>query len=115
MCLSSDIIFVQEHWLLRNNSYLIKCLHTEWDSYFISGVIDIENYALNCERPYGGIGFLWQKSAAIDVKLLAVDKQHCLKSLGNNRYAETLGQNELILTNLRPSKILFFFIQIYVF
>ena len=42
----------------------------------MSGIVDIERYGMRGGRPYGDVGFMWNKSAGLKVKLIGVDDLH---------------------------------------
>ena len=72
----SDLVFIQEQWLLPENLYLICSLNNNWDCHAVSGIVDIERYGMRGDRPYGGTCFMWNKSAGLIVKLIGVDDLH---------------------------------------
>jgi hypothetical protein len=76
LCKCNDIVFVQEHWLLPDSMSIITSWDTSWDCHVVSGITDIESYALKGGRPYGGIGFMWRRSTSLKVKLIGVDDLH---------------------------------------
>ena len=48
---SLDICFIQEHWLLPDQLYLLNEFHPDFHSVSVSG---IDGSVLLCGRPYGG-------------------------------------------------------------
>ncbi len=54
---SCDIIFVQEHWLLKDNLHKIKCGIDDFTGIANSGVD--ENQMVLQGRPYGGCAILY--------------------------------------------------------
>jgi hypothetical protein len=57
-----DVIFICEHWLRKNEKYLLNSLTQTHDLFFHSSIDD--NY--NKGRPYGGLAFFINKSISID-------------------------------------------------
>ena len=55
---NNDIAFVQEHWLLRSNIYLLTNFNTPCSGFAISGCYDIKKFAQTGGRPYGVVGVL---------------------------------------------------------
>ena len=58
---SLDLYFLQEHWLLRDQLYLINNISPDFLSVSVCGM---DNSELVCGRPYGGYSILYRKSLA---------------------------------------------------
>ena len=71
----SDLVFIQEYWLLPENLHLISSLNNNWDSHVVLGFVDIERYGMRGGRPYGCIGFMWNKFAGLKVKLIIINNK----------------------------------------
>ena len=76
LCSCSDLLFVQEHWLLPDNLRIISSWDNNWDCYEVFRITDIESYALKDGRIYGGKGFLWHRTSTLKVKLVGVNDLH---------------------------------------
>jgi exonuclease III len=77
LCIESDIIFIQEHWLLPNN--LNSYYNVKYSGFAISGIVDIEQFVQRGGRPYGGVGILWKKVAPFKCSVLGFNDSHrCL-------------------------------------
>ena len=59
MCMTYDIIFLQETWLTKNDNALIKDVDDNFDSFGISAMNDENGYQTG--RPYGGLAVLYRK------------------------------------------------------
>ena len=56
LCNNTDVIFLQEHWLLPNNLQTIVDFKSDtFSCYAISGVLDMVQYSQNGGGPYGGV------------------------------------------------------------
>lgn len=51
LCNNSDIVFVQEHWLLPSNINLFTNVNNAFAGFAVSGVRDIEQFSLTGGRP----------------------------------------------------------------
>ena len=78
LCLNSDIICVQEHWLLPNN---LNCFN-EFNSHFIgfssSAMDSVAGRRILRGRPFGGVGVLVNRCHAHEVKCLATAERFLL-------------------------------------
>jgi len=73
------IIAVQEHWLSPSNLYMLNTIYPHFTCYAISSM----GIKLICQvfrgRPFGGVGFLWRKSIAGNIQVIASnDNGRCL-------------------------------------
>ena len=66
LCDTSDVIFLQEHWLFPADLPSLNKVHTEFMSFGISSM-DVGN-GIVVGRPYGGVAVMWRKSLASNVK-----------------------------------------------
>ena len=71
LCNSSDIVFLQEHWLFPSDLPLINNIHADFVSYGVSSIDP--SVGLIVGRPYGGVAVLWRNSLASFVKPLSFD------------------------------------------
>lgn len=92
LCSNNDVVFIQEHWLLPYNLDIINFWDSSFNCHVVSGIVDVDNYAMRGGRPYGGIGFLWRKSATFNIKLISVDDQHRLMAIEVN-----LGKHKIVI------------------
>ena len=68
-----NIICVQEHWLYPSNLSKLSDLHEDFPAFGVSAMSKHLCAGLLRGRPYGGVGFLWRKSLASRIKVVAVD------------------------------------------
>ena len=73
---SYDIIMVQEHWLLHANVSLLTDCNSIYSGFAISGICDVNEYALCGGRPYGGVGILWKNNSCVKCTILGYDDLH---------------------------------------
>ena len=83
LCLNSDIICVQEHWLLPSN---LNCFN-EFNSHFIgfssSAMDSVAGRGILRGRPFGGVGVLVNRCHAHKVKCLATAERFLILSVHN--------------------------------
>ena len=73
---SYDIIMVQEHWLLPANVSLLTDCNSNYSGFAISGICDVNEYALCGGRPNGGVGILWKNNSCVKCTILGYDDSH---------------------------------------
>ena len=66
LCESSDIVFLQEHWLFPSDLATLCNIHGDFTSFGISSIDP--SAGLIRGRPYGGVAVLWRNSLASHVK-----------------------------------------------
>jgi exonuclease III len=71
LCKSSDIIFLQETWLLENELSMLNCISR--DHYAIGVTAMDSTNGIVSGRPYGGLAILWGKSICHLCKVLKYD------------------------------------------
>ena len=76
LCQISDIVLLQEHWLLPNDLNFLSSLDKEFLTYGTSPV-DLGKGIL-CGRPYGGVAVLWHKSLGVNVSIVSDDDDRIL-------------------------------------
>ena len=76
ICSQSDIIALQEMWILPNEVELCKTVHNEFTGFSKSSV-DVEKGVLR-GRPYGGLGFLWRSTLDAHVTPVAMEEDRLL-------------------------------------
>ena len=59
MCITYDIIFLQETWLSKNGNALLNDVDDNFDAFVISAMNDENGYQIG--KPYGGLAVLWRK------------------------------------------------------
>ena len=67
---SPDVIFLQETWLLNSRINPVLCNIN--DKYMANGVSAISDDEILIGRPYGGVGVMWKRSLAQNVKFRKV-------------------------------------------
>ena len=65
-----DICYIQEHWLLPDQLYLLNEFHPDYHCVSVSG---IDGSVLLCGRPYGGCAILYQRSLFSSITPLLCD------------------------------------------
>ena len=66
-----DIVFLQETWLLESNrSASLRGLH---QGYLGDGISSVKEDQLLPGRPYGGLGILWRKEMAANIKFRPIE------------------------------------------
>ena len=71
MCKESDILLLQETWLMPNECNYLKSVHKDFESFSLSSV-KITNSVL-VGRPYGGLSILWRRSLSPVCKLVHLE------------------------------------------
>jgi len=62
LCLSNDIVFVQEHWHLNSHLHKFNGINDNFCFYGKSAMDSVQSVGLLRGRPFGGVGVLWRKS-----------------------------------------------------
>ena len=62
-----QVLMLQETWLLPNDTQRLLSIHPD---YLGSGISSVSNDEVPRGRPYGGLGFLWNKSIAANVRAI---------------------------------------------
>ena len=60
LCNSSDIVFLQEHWLFPADLPSLNTIHSDFMSFGTSSMNVNEGIVLG--RPYGGVAVMWKKT-----------------------------------------------------
>ena len=63
-----SIIGVQEHWLAPHNVNSLNTMHEDFIEFGVSAMHHKLPSNIYRRRPFGGVGFLWRKSMANNVK-----------------------------------------------
>lgn len=71
LCDSSDIVFLQEHWLFASDLPTLNNVHEDFISFGVSAMDPTAG--LTVGRPYGGVAVLWRKGLAARVRPLSYD------------------------------------------
>ena len=71
MCESSDIVFLQEHWLFPSDLVSLNNIHNDFTSFGLSSIDP--STSLMTGRPYGGVAVLWRNALASHVKPVTYD------------------------------------------
>ena len=74
LCMKSDIICVQEHWLIPNKLNLIETFHPDFN---VTAKLSMETNVLNeviTGRPFGGTAILWRRDLIHNVTTYCMDK-----------------------------------------
>ena len=80
LCMTSDIIFVQEHWLIPNKLNLIETFNSDFN---VTTKSSMETNVLNkviTGRPFGGTAILWKRDLINNVTTYCMDK--CGRCIG---------------------------------
>ena len=76
LCVSSDIIFLQETWLM---DYDTQFLTTICDKFYAEGISSMDcSTQLLAGRPHGGLGILWRKSLGEKCNIVDLDDTRLL-------------------------------------
>ena len=67
---SLDLCFIQEHWLLHDQLYVLNEFHPDFHSISVSGV---DSSVLLHGQPYGGCAILYRKSICSSITPLVCD------------------------------------------
>ena len=62
LCVNNDVVFVQEHWLLRSHLHKLSDIDDNFCLYGKSAMDNIQSTGILTGRPFGGVGVLWRKS-----------------------------------------------------
>jgi len=73
LCSDNDIIFVQEHWLLKSQLYMFDNINDNFNFFGQSSLDEVTSRGLLKGRPFGGVGVLWRKELAPIVKCYDCD------------------------------------------
>lgn len=71
ICMKTDILLLQETWLLDSEAHLLNCLHKD---FYAKGISAMDtSAALIRGRPHGGLAILWKKSLGSSCKVVDYD------------------------------------------
>jgi len=73
LCLSYDIILLQEHWLLKANLNKIVDINSNFQAFSLSSMNDKAATGILVGRPFGGVAVLWRKTLSGCIKILESD------------------------------------------
>ena len=73
LCGENDIIFVQEHWLLKSQLYMFDNIDENFNFFGQSSMDEVIERGMLKGRPFGGVGVLWRKELAPIVKCYDCD------------------------------------------
>jgi len=62
LCQNNSIIAFQEHWLRPDELNKLSCVNSEFSFHACSGMSTAVSRGVVSGRPFGGVGFLWNKS-----------------------------------------------------
>ena len=62
LCLSNDIIFIQEHWLMSSKLCDFNDIDKDFNFYGCSAMDNVCEMGLVRGRPFGGVGVLYRRS-----------------------------------------------------
>ena len=71
VCESSDIVFLQEHWLFPSDIHSLNSIHLHFISFGVSSMDP--SASLIAGRPFGGVAVLWRNALAPHVKPIVYD------------------------------------------
>ena len=71
MCMTYDIILLQETWLSKNENAPLKDVDDNFDAFGISAMNDENGYQIG--RPYRGLAVLWRKEFTHACTVLSLD------------------------------------------
>ena len=91
MCMTYDIIFLQETWLTKHDNALLKDVDDNFDSFGISAMNDENGYQTG--RPYGGLAVLWRNEFTHACTLLNIDDARLLGVTFDTNLGKTLMVN----------------------
>ena len=75
LCEQSDIIFLQETWLMPHETNFLDHVHSDFNNFSMSSV---DAGSLLIGRPYGGLSILYKKSLTINGNILTFDDERLL-------------------------------------
>ena len=96
LCLSYDIILLQEHWLLQSDIYKLNNVNTNFTAFDISSMNAKASLGILTGRPFGGVACLWKKSIFNHIKLLDFNVE-------NGKYMSfsiKAGSQNIVVTNV---------------
>ena len=76
ICINSDIIAMQEMWILPHEVDVCQSIHRDFTG-FAKSSVDVEKGPLR-GRPYGGLGFLWRSSLDAHVTPVAYEEDRLM-------------------------------------
>ena len=71
VCETSDIVFLQEHWLFPSDIPSLNSIHSDFISFGVSSMDP--SASLMAGRPFGGVAVLWRNALAPHVKPIVYD------------------------------------------
>ena len=71
LCNQTDILFLQETWLLPHDLGILNSVHPSFVSYSTSAV-NVDDGILT-GRPFGGLSILWNKCSSMRIKVVNFD------------------------------------------
>ena len=77
LCESSDIVFLQEHWLFPSDLVSLNHIHNDYTSFGLSSIDP--SASLMTGRPYGGVAVMWRNSLASYVKPMTYDNDRIVR------------------------------------
>lgn len=83
LCSFSDVICIQEHWLLPSSLNCINNFSENFVGFSTSAMDVVSGSGILRGRPYGGVGILVSKRYASLVKCLAKAERYIVISIGN--------------------------------
>jgi len=76
LCKTSDIVLLQEHWLLPQDLHLLSELDDDFLAFGTSPVNTEEGILQG--RPYGGVAVLWRQNIGLEVSIESCDEDRIL-------------------------------------
>jgi exonuclease III len=74
LCLTYDIILLQEIWLLKDNLDKINSLDSNFQSYSLSAMNAKSSSGILVGRPFGGVSILWRKNLSNNIRIIESDE-----------------------------------------
>ena len=109
LCVSHDIIFIQELWLFKNELNILSNIHAEFEGIGLSAIDD--GYSIIQSRPYGGVGILIREKKRNCVNYVFYENPRFIGCEVSSNNAKHLFINVYSFTNVR--KIITHMLNIY--
>lgn len=71
LCSENDVVFLQEHWLVKQNLDYLKTISNDYDAFGVSPIDLAENILVG--RPKGGVAVMWRKSLGDAIRAVDFD------------------------------------------
>ena len=95
LCSDYDLIFLQEHWLLKQDLYKLDMIDSNFKSNGLSSMDQKSESGILVGRPFGGVGCLWRKNLSNSISMIQSNASHGRLISINLKF----GSLDIIITN----------------